>query len=67
MIDGRFFHLYANGKTVKELDYDTFLRRTNRKNWLLVSVFRRGIGIIKDGQAEWIPRKQLEQILEASD
>lgn len=57
----RYFHLYADYKTVKELDSETY--RNFPRNHMTVSVRKDGLWLRKKDNYIWLPRVQLEKIL----
>lgn len=66
----RFFRIYADDRTVKEISFDEY-KRLMRQNWrakkrtiLLCRVDSTDIYFKKAGHGLWIRRKQLKHILD---
>ena len=65
----RYFHIFSDGKTVKEIDWKTF-RRYGKANW--VNVNKKRLCILHDSEIYFsrgisgvsVRLKQLNQILE---
>ena len=64
----KYFHIYANGKDVKEISYEEFFKRLRMKrNFLLASVhFNGDLCLFQQGKGICIFKEQLEKILRSS-
>lgn len=66
--DARFFHLYADGKRIREVDIEEL--RANKfglknKKSMLLSVHSNYIHISKGPNYVWVPLSQIIEILES--
>ena len=61
----RVFHIYADGKTVKEISWQAFreLSERERKERKFVLVWKSELSIHHYRSSQYIRRKQLEQVL----
>ena len=64
--DARFFHVYANGKTVKELDVNE-ARNFLGTNKIVVAISKSGFNVRKSDDLVYFPKKQLLAILEETE
>jgi len=66
----KYFHLYSDRKTVKEISWEEHQKLVNTgwenptKKYLLIQIARSEIGIVYGQTMVWIPVKQLLQVLQ---
>jgi len=66
--ESRYYHLYADGETVKEISQETYrimcTEDFNRSNTrLLIAVYPKEIYVHKGNRGQFIPLMQLRKIL----
>jgi len=62
----RIFHIYADGKTVKEINFETYQANWNKPNWKgrkIILVRDNELNIQSHRHGVYLRRQQLEQIL----
>ena len=64
----KYFHIYSDGKFVKEISYKEFSKRLrmNRRFTLASVLFNGDLCLFESGRAICISKKQLEEILRIS-
>ena len=67
----RYFHLLADGKTVKEIDGEKYRELANRgwhheRRYLLIVVLKSGINIVYGKNGVFVPLQQLLHVLQLS-
>ena len=68
----RYFHLLADKKTVKEIDWEKYRELVNQgwdhqRKFLLITVLKSGINIVHGKNTVFVPLRQLLHILQLSD
>jgi len=62
----RVFHIYADGKTVKEIPYETYRANWNKPSWKnrkIMFVWNTELNLSHHQSSQYIKRQQLEQVL----
>lgn len=66
MTKARFFWLLSDNKTVREISAEEYFRKERQKKACqLIILHDTEITLVKGKRICWLPRKQLQQVLEA--
>lgn len=62
----KYYHVYANHKTVKEISHKEYFKLSQRPNFMVCWIDGEDIGFIKNNNVILVSLVQLEQILNSS-